>query len=119
MDMQKLLVAFANSIPDPVVITGTDHTVLFVNSAAVDLFKEDESLVGKSRFSCHKDESNHKIEQVPRIFMKPRPIDEQFDQKFSDKYAKYDPVERYQKWPNRRHHRLASLQTQSDGVDHA
>ena len=64
MDMVKLLDSFVNSIPDPVVITGTDHTVLFVNRAAEKLFKEDESLVGRSVLDCHNQESRQKIEAV-------------------------------------------------------
>lgn len=64
MDMEKLLSSFANSIPDPVVITGLDHTVLFVNRAGVELFKEDESLVGKSVFDCHNQDSRQKMEAV-------------------------------------------------------
>ncbi len=64
MDMEKLLENFANSIPDPVVITALDHTIRFVNRAAVELFKEDESLVGKSLFFCHNEESKQKIEAV-------------------------------------------------------
>ena len=64
MDREKMLENFANSIPDPVVITGLDHTILFVNRAAVELFKEDESLVGKSLFFCHNQESKQKMETV-------------------------------------------------------
>ncbi len=64
MDREKLLDAFVNSIPDPVAITDTDHTVLYFNRAALELFKGGEPPVGRSLFACHNRQSRRKIEAV-------------------------------------------------------
>ncbi|MBW7997784.1 MAG: PAS domain-containing protein [Candidatus Glassbacteria bacterium] len=64
MGMEKLLEAFVCGIPDPVVITDTDHMVLYMNQAAIDLFEGGEALLGKSLFDCHKEESGRIMEEV-------------------------------------------------------
>lgn len=64
MDRLYLLEAFLDSHPDPVVITGVDHVVLYMNLAAKEFFKDGSGLEGKSLFSCHNEESKRKMETV-------------------------------------------------------
>ena len=61
MDREKLLDSFVNSMPDPVVITGLDHRILFLNREAINLFEDGANLVGKSLFDCHREEKSKQV----------------------------------------------------------
>ena len=65
MELEKLLDSFVNSMADPVVITGLDHKIIYMNQEAIDLFEGGAGLIGTSLFDCHKkEESNRVIREV-------------------------------------------------------
>ena len=67
MSKESLLEAFANSIPDPVVIADTQHKVIFINKAAREHFENGDNLLGRSLMECHNADSKHKMEEVLAI----------------------------------------------------
>ena len=64
MDRLYLLESFFDSHPDPIVITGTDHTVLLMNRAAKEFFEGGRELEGKSLFSCHNENSARIMREI-------------------------------------------------------
>ena len=61
MDREQLLDAFVNSMPDPVVITGLDHRIIYMNREAINLFEGGADLIGSSLFDCHKEEKSNQV----------------------------------------------------------
>lgn len=46
-----------NSLVDPVLVADTEHTVVYMNSAAVGHYTGGESLMGTSLLDCHNEDS--------------------------------------------------------------
>ena len=61
MELEKLLDAFVNSMPDPVAITDLDHKIIYLNQEAIDLFEGGADLIGTSLFDCHKEEKSNQV----------------------------------------------------------
>lgn len=48
-----ILSTLLNNLKDPYVFVDTEHIIRYMNSTAVSRYKNGDSLVGKSIFSCH------------------------------------------------------------------
>jgi DUF438 domain-containing protein len=53
-----------NSLKDAYVFVDSGHVVRYMNSAAVERYKDGESLIGRSIFSCHNNESKDMILEI-------------------------------------------------------
>ncbi len=53
-----------NSLRNPIVFTDCEHIIRYMNKAAIEHYKEGESLIGQSIFNCHNGESNAIIRNV-------------------------------------------------------
>ena len=53
-----------NSMRYPVVVADLDHTIQFMNKAAIDQYKKGASLVGTNLLACHNQASQKVIEDV-------------------------------------------------------
>ena len=53
-----------NSLVDPVLVADTEHTVVYMNSAAVDHYTGGDSLMGTSLLDCHNEDSQKMIIEV-------------------------------------------------------
>jgi PAS domain-containing protein len=51
------LSALVDSLKDPVLVADTEHTIFYMNRAAIAHYKEGESLLGRSLLECHNDRS--------------------------------------------------------------
>lgn len=64
MDKEKLLIAFVNSIPDPVVIADTGHMIVHANRAADTIMGKNGPLEGRHLFDCHNENSKRILNEV-------------------------------------------------------
>jgi DUF438 domain-containing protein len=64
----KTLLAFMESLKDPFVFADTDHIIRYMNSAAIAHYKEGASLLGRSLFDCHNEESCRVIKETLAAF---------------------------------------------------
>ena len=55
------LAAILDSLKDPVLVADTDHTICYMNRAAIAYFKEGEALIGRSLLDCHNETSQQVI----------------------------------------------------------
>lgn len=53
-----------NSLKDAFVFVDTEHIIRYMNSAAVARYKDGESLIGRSIFSCHNSASEDMILEI-------------------------------------------------------
>ena len=53
-----------NSLVDPVLVADTEHTVIYMNSAAVDHYTGGETLMGTSLLDCHNEDSRGMMIEV-------------------------------------------------------
>lgn len=53
-----------NSMKYPVVVADLDHTIQFMNKAAIAQYKQGASLIGSNLLTCHNEISQHTIESV-------------------------------------------------------
>ena len=60
---QELLNLF-NSLKNPVVFTDCEHMIRYMNRAAINHYKEGESLVGTNLLDCHNPESQSLILEI-------------------------------------------------------
>ena len=61
MLQNDLYPVFLDSLKDPFVFTDNDHIIRYMNSAAKKRYKEGESLIGRTIFSCHNEVSQKMI----------------------------------------------------------
>ncbi len=61
MNRNELYEIFLNSLKDAFVFADNDHIIKYMNSAAVERYKEGEALIGRSIFSCHNEVSQKMI----------------------------------------------------------
>ena len=66
MEISKFFKSVIDSDRSPVVICDLEHTVVYMNPAALERYKTD--LTGKSIFGCHNADSNEKITRVVEWF---------------------------------------------------
>ena len=59
-----LLARILDSLVDPVLFADIKHTVVYMNSAAVDHYTGGESLMGTSLLDCHNEDSQKKMIEV-------------------------------------------------------
>jgi PAS domain-containing protein len=52
-----LMAAILDSLKDPVLFADVEHTIRYMNRAAVARYSEGESLLGLSLLDCHNEES--------------------------------------------------------------
>ena len=66
MNLNPFFKSIIDQDPVPVVICGVDHTILYLNPAAIRAHADrgGEAMVGQSLLDCHKPESNRRIQQV-------------------------------------------------------
>ncbi len=53
-----------DSLTDPVLVADTEHTVVYMNSAAVDHYTGGEALMGTSLLDCHNEHSQKMMIEV-------------------------------------------------------
>lgn len=72
--LQEMLKSAMNHDRAPVVICDLDHTIVYMNPAAVQMYQKygGAQLLGKSLFGCHNPQSKERIEQVVRWFSEDR-----------------------------------------------
>jgi DUF438 domain-containing protein len=61
VNRNELYEIFLNSLKDAFVFADNDHIIKYMNSAAVERYKEGEALIGRSIFSCHNEVSQKMI----------------------------------------------------------
>ena len=66
MDISIYLKAFAESDNTPVVICDLEHTIVYMNKAAIVRYEQwgGIKLLGSSLLNCHNHDSNNKIKHV-------------------------------------------------------
>ncbi len=64
MQKNELMELLLDSMKDPVVFADNDHIIRYMNSAAIKRFKDGETLVGRSIFSCHSERSADIIKSI-------------------------------------------------------
>ena len=66
MNLNPFFKSIIDQDPVPVVICGVDHTILYLNPAAIRAHADrgGEAMVGQSLLDCHNPESNRRIQQV-------------------------------------------------------
>ncbi len=60
----RLLRSIIDSIPSEVLVADLEHTIVFMNRAAVSHYSKGESLLGTNLLDCHNSESNKVILEV-------------------------------------------------------
>lgn len=65
MKKDELYGLLLDSLKDPFVFVDTEHVIRYMNSAAVEKFKDGEALIGRSVFGCHNESS---CDEIKRIF---------------------------------------------------
>jgi DUF438 domain-containing protein len=65
---EKTLMAFMESLKDPFVFADTKHIIRYMNKRAIAHYKEGESLLGRSLFDCHNEESCRMMEEILAAF---------------------------------------------------
>ena len=72
--LQEMLKSVMDHDRAPVVICDLDHTIVYMNPAAVQMYQKygGAQLLGKSLFGCHNPKSKERIEQVVRWFSEDR-----------------------------------------------
>jgi PAS domain-containing protein len=53
----EFMAAILDSLKDPVLVADTEHTILYLNQAAIAHYEEGESLLGQSLLDCHNERS--------------------------------------------------------------
>jgi PAS domain-containing protein len=53
-----------DSFVDPVLVADTEHTIIYMNSAAVDHYTGGETLMGTSLLDCHNEDSREMMIEV-------------------------------------------------------
>ena len=56
--------ALLDSLKDPVLVADTEHTILYMNRAAIAHYKEGEGLLGRSLLECHNERSCRMIVEI-------------------------------------------------------
>jgi len=51
------MAAILDSLKDPVLVADTEHTIRYLNRAAIVYYEEGESLLGRSLLDCHNERS--------------------------------------------------------------
>ena len=59
-----LPVQILDSLVDPVLVADTEHTIIYMNSAAVDHYTGGEALMGTSLLDCHNEHSQKVMIEV-------------------------------------------------------
>jgi len=60
----RFLRAVIDSLRDPVLVADLDHTIVFMNRAAVSHYSKGEALLGTDLLDCHNSRSNEVILEV-------------------------------------------------------
>ncbi len=60
----SFLKAVLDSVTDPILVADTDHTVVYMNRAAIAHYSQGEKLLGTSLLDCHNKESGEIIVEV-------------------------------------------------------
>jgi nitrogen-specific signal transduction histidine kinase len=53
-----------NSLKNPVLVANTDHTIIYMNNAAIAHYEEGESLLGQSVLDCHNEQSRQMMLEI-------------------------------------------------------
>lgn len=56
--------ALLDSLKDPVLVADTEHTIFYMNRAAIAHYEEGESLLGRSLLDCHNERSCRMIAEI-------------------------------------------------------
>ena len=59
-----LMAAILDSLKDPLLFADTEHTIRYMNRAAIAHYDEGESLIGRSLLDCHNEQSQQKIIEI-------------------------------------------------------
>ena len=64
MSQAALPSAILDSLKTPVLVADTDHTIIYMNRAAVARYERGLALIGTSMLDCHNEQSNRVIRQT-------------------------------------------------------
>ena len=59
-----LMAAILDSLKDPLLFADTEHTIRYMNRAAIAHYDEGQSLIGRSLLDCHNEQSQQKIIEI-------------------------------------------------------
>jgi len=59
-----LMAAILDSLKDPLLFAHTEHTIRYMNRAAIAHYSEGESRIGRSLLDCHNEQSQQKIIEI-------------------------------------------------------
>ena len=59
-----LMLAILDSLKDPLLFADTEHTIRYMNKAAVAHYSQGEGLLGRSLFDCHNERSQRQIVEI-------------------------------------------------------
>lgn len=59
-----LMAEFLNSLKNPFLFADTNHKIVYMNRAAIDHYKEGETLLGTSLLDCHNEQSQKMIIEI-------------------------------------------------------
>lgn len=59
-----LMAAILDSLKDPLLFADTEHTIRYMNRAAIAHYSEGESLIGRSLLDCHNEQSQQQIIEI-------------------------------------------------------
>jgi DUF438 domain-containing protein len=59
-----LMAAILDSLKDPILFADTEHVTRYMNKAAVAYYDEGESLIGRSLFDCHNEQSQQMMVEI-------------------------------------------------------
>ncbi len=59
-----LMAAFLNSLKNPFLFADMNHKIVYMNRAAIDHYKEGETLLGTSLLDCHNENSQKMIIEI-------------------------------------------------------
>jgi len=68
MTDNSMLLAFLNSLKNPFVFADANHVIRYMNRAAIAHYEEGASLMGRSLFDCHNEQSRQVIEETLAAF---------------------------------------------------
>ena len=66
--MDPFVAAILDSLKDPLLFADTEHTIRYMNKAAVTYYSEGASLLGRSLLDCHNAQSQREIAEILAAF---------------------------------------------------
>ena len=59
-----LMAAILDSLTDPLLFAGTDHTIRYMNKKAIAFYEQGAGLLGRSLLDCHSERSRQEMVEI-------------------------------------------------------